>query len=224
VRQSVLYEQVVNGGKRPNWELQRPSENNRHRDARTSRRRPTGKNEETASVIRTALGGTKYPAFLATRVSPFLIKAKTPSSRHREQHPLRSAIYGFTFDYNNCVLVLSTYSEPKSKRRTLILGVAFVVCCIATCKNCPRARAVHPAFLLLLLRHKQNLAKASTIISTQSHISTTANYAYLELIYSRSRAACSADLTARKSHQPFNSGPSRPESKLRLRALSTLDY
>ena len=62
VRQSALCEQAVNGGKRPNWELQRPSENHHHRDARTSRRWPDC--WRSPHYIR----GAKYPAFPATRI------------------------------------------------------------------------------------------------------------------------------------------------------------
>ena len=73
MRQNVLFEQAVNGGKRPNWELERHSENHYHRDARTSRRWPTGKNEETVGVLRTTLGGPNTPPF---RLLASFIKAK----------------------------------------------------------------------------------------------------------------------------------------------------
>ena len=54
-----------------------------------------GKNEETAGVLRTILGGQNTPPFRVL-ASPLFSSRR----RHRERHPLHYAIYGFTFDFN----------------------------------------------------------------------------------------------------------------------------
>ena len=52
----LLCGEVVNGRKQLIWELERPSENHYHRDARASRRWTSGKNKETAKMLRTTFG------------------------------------------------------------------------------------------------------------------------------------------------------------------------